>query len=816
MHRPNRWRSITPFVPLALLALAVLLYAAWFSFLTIQRYQAFESRALDMGNLHQAIWNTAHGDWFRMTNQKEGLTSRLSMHVEPILLVIAAIYRLWPRVETLLVLQAAVVALGAVPLFALARRSSFGPWVALVFAVVYLLNPTIQSANWLEFHPVTLVPALLIAAFYFLACGDPRAHNPAARPRRPNGWFILFAILAASCKEEIGLLVAMMGLYAALVQRRWRFGLAVMTLGAGWSLLAVLGIQAAFAGGNIHWDRYGYLGATTADKLISLVTRPDLIIGQLQAANVGRYFFQLLLPVGFLSLLAPEVLLLALPSLAINLLAQFPPMHEVTTLIYAAPIVPFVLASAVMGAARLIGWIGRRQSHTQQASGALATTLLAFYVLGAALLGQHMYGYLPASGHAMPLSVTAHHLAAKAVLDQIPPDAVVSAQDRLNPHVAGRRTVYIFPRVDDANYVLLDVTGPAWPQHPNDLHRAIDELLQSGFGIVAAQDGYLLLGKGAPAQALGPAFYTAWLDGSQPAPGSVAIGAQYGDELRLDNYRVRRDRNGELVIDMTWTALQPLGRDLRFYVAFLDTKGNLLHDNIYYQPVSVLWYPTSMWQPGQPVHVQTLPWQLADDQFVLAIGVFAGEDGWTSGGRLAVTNSGSLPVLEDGTLLRLNGYERASGGEWAAMLALPSPWAGLPLQPIDARLGQALWLKAGGMPANVKADQGLPLHIVWQSEGEVPPNLVRFVHVLDGAGNTVAQVDGQVSDAFGPLPVAGWPQAVPVDDLVTVDLPADLPPGSYSVVAGLYDWQSGERQAVTGKYALAEGAVLLDTIEVME
>ena len=317
-----------------------MLYAIYFSYLTILRYHAFESRALDMGNLHQAIWNTAHGNWFRMTNQEAGLTSRLSMHVEPILLPIAGLYRLFPSVETLLILQATVVALGAVPLFALAHHLRLGDWPALAFAVAYLLNPTIQAANWLEFHPVTLAPTFLMAAFYFLIARTPRS----------TIWFALFAVLAASCKEEMGLLVAMLGVYAALAQRRWRFGLITFGLGVGWSLLAVLGIQAAFAGGNIHWGRYAYLGDTTQAKVLSLLTRPDLIVAQLQAANAGRYFFEMLLPVGFLSLLAPEVLLLALPSLAINLLAQFSPMHQVTTLIYAAPILPFVMLSAVTGA----------------------------------------------------------------------------------------------------------------------------------------------------------------------------------------------------------------------------------------------------------------------------------------------------------------------------------------------------------------------------------------------------------------------------------------------------------------------------------
>lgn len=172
----------------------VVLYACVFSYLTIMRYVAFESRALDMGNLNQAIWNTAYGNWFHLTNQP-GTVNRLSLHVEPILLPIALLYRVYPAPPTLLVIQAIVVALGALPMFALARHKLRNEWVALAFAIIYLVNPTIQAANWLEFHPVTLVPTFLLAAFYYLVTNRPKL-------------FILFAILAAFCKEEIALIVS--------------------------------------------------------------------------------------------------------------------------------------------------------------------------------------------------------------------------------------------------------------------------------------------------------------------------------------------------------------------------------------------------------------------------------------------------------------------------------------------------------------------------------------------------------------------------------------------------------------------------------
>jgi hypothetical protein len=63
-------------------------------------------------------------------------------------------------------------------------------------------------------------------------------------------WFAGFALLAAACKEEIGLLLAMQGLYAVWVLRRPRLGLVTALLAGGWSLLAVLGIQASVAVGT--------------------------------------------------------------------------------------------------------------------------------------------------------------------------------------------------------------------------------------------------------------------------------------------------------------------------------------------------------------------------------------------------------------------------------------------------------------------------------------------------------------------------------------------------------------------------------------
>ncbi|MCE7982381.1 MAG: DUF2079 domain-containing protein [Caldilinea sp. CFX5] len=777
--------------PQWLLVLAVVTYAILFSDLTLTRYAAFEARALDMGNLHQTVWNTAQGDLFHMTNQP-GVVNRLSLHVEPILLPIAVLYWLHDGPETLLILQAVVVALGALPLFALAKLKLHNEWIALCFAVAFLLNPSIQAANWLEFHPVTLAPTFLMAAFYFLMAGR-------------TGWYACFAVLAASCKEEMGLLLFMIGLYAFLWLRRYRLGLVTMVLALGWSLTAVLVIQQLFADGNIHWSRYDYLGATPIQKVVALLTQPGTVLAQLQRADTLGYLWEALQPVGLTALLAPAVLLLALPSLAINLLADFPPMHEVYTLIYVAPIVPFVMLASVMGVARVYQWFAYSQPQLATVIGWVLSALVLF---GAGYT-QYQHGYLPGGGNHQRFIITDHHRAAAAIIAQIPPDAKVSAQDKLDPHVAGRETVYIFPRVDDADTIFLDVTGPAWPQHPNDLYRSVQELLQNDFGIAAATDGYLLLRKGMTNTQPPPEFYNAFRRPQHQAPATPI--ATFGEHLQLVDYAVTTNAQGELVTQLYWRALQPLTTAYRFYLAYQTADGTLLHDNQFYQPVATLWYPTTMWQPDETVLVQSLPWRVEAEQAAVLVGVYQEEAGWTTGQRLQLTTAPTvtLPHFEQQTVLRLGGY-RWRNAAWTPILPATAP----PGQPLNVTVGDGL-LSLDGVSLgqqSVRAGAPLTFTLYWRNGPATPSfDYALFAQLFDSAGNKVAQLDWQPHDAIGPRPMTSWLAGEAIQDTQTLSLPAALSAGSYQLLVGVYNWQTGARLPIVGQAAGAGDTIVIAT-----
>ena len=151
----------------------------------------------------------------------ETISTRFTDHVELIFLPISLIFWLWNDVRALLWLQAAALALGAWPIYLLARRwlrralcSSTGAadvggrladlaaWGGLIFALAYLLSPALQAAAVSEFHALPLAAPLIAWAFWTVE-------------QRQWGRFVLAAFLLANVQEGMALLTALLGLYAA-------------------------------------------------------------------------------------------------------------------------------------------------------------------------------------------------------------------------------------------------------------------------------------------------------------------------------------------------------------------------------------------------------------------------------------------------------------------------------------------------------------------------------------------------------------------------------------------------------------------------
>ena len=270
-------------------------YAALFSFLSIQRQRAFWAGRFDLGNMVQAVWSTAQGRPLETTDILGHQFSRLGAHVDPILVLFTPLA--WTPVlpEGLLVAQAVIVAAGALPAFWLGRRWLGDDRLAVAAAAVYLLYPPLQWATLTEFHPVTLAAPLLMYCIW------------AAEERR-YGLLSVLAVPTALTKEEVGLALAMLGLWMVVRGLGRRYGIALAAASLAWVAIALLVVIPHFNAGQgsefVH--RYGSLGPDGGGIAHTLLTRPWEAVQLVASYDRLSYLGALLIPLAFLSLAAPS------------------------------------------------------------------------------------------------------------------------------------------------------------------------------------------------------------------------------------------------------------------------------------------------------------------------------------------------------------------------------------------------------------------------------------------------------------------------------------------------------------------------------
>jgi uncharacterized membrane protein len=425
--------------PRALLAAAVAAYAAGFGALSLLRHEAFSTGRFDLGNMTQAVWSTAHGDPLEATSLAGEQFVRLGAHFDPILVAFAPLWWLWPSPGLLLTAQAAIIGLGALPVFWLGRKHLGSERAALGFALAYLLLPPLQWMTLSEFHPVALATPLLLFAFWYL---DEERLVP----------FCLFALLAVATKEHVALTVAAFGLWHVLSRRRVLPGLAVAAAGVAVTALALGAVIPHFSpkDASSFYGRYAAVGGSPGDIAHTAVTDPLQIVGEATEGRDLAYLAKLLVPLAALPLLAPLALLAALPEVALNLLSATKTQTSIH-FHYSAAALGALVPAAVLGAARL----PRREAV---AMAAVLAALASNYALGPLPVWRALPGgeRLGTRAHV----VGDHARVAEEALALIPHDAVVSASNSLGGHLSERRRVLSFPLLADAEWVAVDETKP--------------------------------------------------------------------------------------------------------------------------------------------------------------------------------------------------------------------------------------------------------------------------------------------------------------------------------------------------------------------
>ncbi len=213
---------------------------------------------------------------------------------------------------------------------------------------------------------------------------------------------------------------------------------------------------------------------------------------------------------------------------------------------------------------------------------------------------------------------------------------------------------------------------------------------------------------------------------------------------------------GDVVaITWVWEALGTPAKDLAAIATIEDSDGSVARS--WTLPLVSDSWPTDRWRLG---------------------------DRWT--GRHIVRLPGGLASGTYKLVMRITGCDGVLGEVSIDVRAPERAWT-VPARfsPLAIEFGDSIEL-AGivGPPAAVAAGDAVDIELAWSALDEIDAPYHVFVHLLDGAGNLVAQSDGE--PANWTRPTTGWAAREVVTEERTLAVPEGTLPGTYVLRVGLY------------------------------
>ena len=139
----------------------IVAYASYFSYTTVQIHRGIGTSAYDFGLYDQGIWLLSRGQTPFVTLMGRNL---FGDHTSFILLLLVPLMWVFSSTSLLFVVQSVVIASGAIPVYAFARKQLESDALGCVFACTYLLYPAVSWTNVENFHPDSFLGLFIAVA----------------------------------------------------------------------------------------------------------------------------------------------------------------------------------------------------------------------------------------------------------------------------------------------------------------------------------------------------------------------------------------------------------------------------------------------------------------------------------------------------------------------------------------------------------------------------------------------------------------------------------------------------------------------------
>jgi len=392
---------------------AISAYVIYFSYITVQIHRGIGTSAYDFGLYDQGIWLLSQGKTPFVTLMGRNL---FGDHTSFILLLLVPLMWIFSSTSMLFVVQSAVIASGAIPIYAYARKHLESDALGCLFSCTYLLYPTVSWTNVENFHPDSFLGVFIAVALW-------------AALSRKWRWYVVAVVLSLLVKEDVVLVVVPIGAWVTL-RRDVRIGLATVIGSIGAALFCFLVVIRGLTGTAFRnsWRiPFGGMGGLVRTAFTSPVT----LLRYLTSDGRCTYLWQILLPTGGMFFIAPSVALVGFTVLLSNIVSTFYYQYQIHYH-YSLVVAPILVFGNIYAIGRL-GNSARRKAALVVGVASIVSAL----VLAPVPFARNQIQKFPPSS---PAVAAAHELFA-----QIPDDAVISVFHPLTAQLARRERIYAFP-----------------------------------------------------------------------------------------------------------------------------------------------------------------------------------------------------------------------------------------------------------------------------------------------------------------------------------------------------------------------------------
>jgi uncharacterized membrane protein len=494
LERVTAWLSsklprLTRRTPAILAGLMTFSFCAYMSFHTVLQHFRLGTMSWDMAIFDNLMWNLIRGEWFKASPVLGPTGSHIQYHATFIAYAFAPFYAIYQHAETLLVMQATLAGLGAVPLYLVARRRLGSGWAALPFVYAYLLHGPLHGPIFYDFHFITTAPFWVGWVIYFF--------------ETERKWLLVLSFfLALLVREEVSASLSMVALFYLLSGKRPRWALFGGLLGLVYFVAVKFVIMPLHVTGSdketFAWIFVGLIapgeqGLTGVVKTI--VTNPTFTLASLFEADKLVYFLKTFGPLVLLSLRHRLTWLFFVPAWMFTLLTTgYPPVIQ-TSFQYTSNYTPYLFFAAVIAVSSWTEAEPTLKIKRAAAMTALVVTATIFSFQHGAILQRNTFrGGFQLVRFELTAQDKKRYKQLYELIEKIPPRASVCATEWEASHISNRPNAFTMRfSTWDADYLLANLDEASWGTSRTNL---LSALSTGKYGFIASRGRFALWGKG--------------------------------------------------------------------------------------------------------------------------------------------------------------------------------------------------------------------------------------------------------------------------------------------------------------------------------